>query len=242
MKEAQRIAPHSLDRLIDVAYRRVRHGIISCEFEPGCKVTEAQLALRLGLGRAATRAALMRLAQDKLVTALPRRGYKVTPVRLRDVHEIFHLRALLEPEAVRLCVDRIDTGKLEALDKVCAKAYTPGDRRSEEAFLRANQEFHTTIIRACGNERLADLLENIIDQMERLFHVGLTLSNRRTELRQQHAELVRLLLKRDGEKAASIARGHIETMRKMVMDGVMVSEQMLDFQLATPDGLFQMPK
>src|SRR4051812_41585513 len=139
-----------------------------CAIEPGAEVSESQLALRYGLGKAAIRAALMRISQEGLAVALPRRGYQIAPVTIRDVREVFQLRALLEPHAVRLAVLKIDTARLRELDALCAAGYTPGDRVSEEAFLKANREFHTHLIAGCGNERLLRLLDDIIDQMERL--------------------------------------------------------------------------
>ncbi len=225
------------DRLIDQAYARLRHDIISCSLEPGLEVTEAQLALRCGFGKAATRAALLRLSQEKLVTALPRRGYQVTPITLRDVCEIFQLRALLEPEAVRLAVPSMDADRLAELDAICAAGYVPGDRESEERFLRANREFHSSIIHGCGNERLADLVDSVVDQMQRLFHIGLTLSNRREDLRGQHAALLKAVQQRDSAAAAEVTNEHIETMRRMVMDSIMRSPSIMQVPLSARSAL-----
>ena len=75
------------------------------------------LALSLGLGKAPIRAALARLAQDGLVAAIARRGWRVAPVTLADVLDVFRLRRSLEPLAARLAAERgIDAALLKRLD------------------------------------------------------------------------------------------------------------------------------
>lgn len=140
------VAQPQCDRLIDLAYARLRREVIRCEILPGVEVSEAQLAERYGLGKAAARAALMRLVQDGLAAVHPRRGYQIAPVTIRDIWEIFQLRGLLEPMAVRLAVPHVDAARLEKLGAVCARGYEPGNRRSEELFLRANRDFHLKLI------------------------------------------------------------------------------------------------
>jgi DNA-binding GntR family transcriptional regulator len=221
------------ERLIDVAYRELKNDIVTCALYPGSEVTEAQLALRCGVGKAAVRAALMQLAQEKLVTPLPRRGYQITPVTLRDVHDLFHLRGLLEPEAVRLAVGRVDVKKLAELDAICAAGCILGDRKSEERLLRANRAFHSLYIDACGNERLSAILTDVLDQMTRLFHVGLSLWTRREEMRSQHTRLVDAFLNGDKELAANVTSEHNETMRRVVIDGILSLPAIMDAHLTS---------
>src|SRR3546814_12828763 len=76
----------------DIAYGTIKHDSIRCALAPVEEVTEARRARRLGLGKAPGRAALMRLSQEGLIRALPRRGYLVAPVTLRDVQDIFQFR------------------------------------------------------------------------------------------------------------------------------------------------------
>ena len=53
-----------------------------------------------GSGKAGIRRALVRLSERDWVQALPRRGYLVKPITLRDIGEIFELRRMIEPAAV----------------------------------------------------------------------------------------------------------------------------------------------
>src|SRR3970040_1475183 len=87
--------------LSDRAYERIRHDIISCLLAPGTEISEAQLCSHYKIGKPPVRMALNRLAHDGLVRAIPRRGYRVTPVTVKDVHDVFELRLMLEPPPAR---------------------------------------------------------------------------------------------------------------------------------------------
>ena len=83
-----------------IAFEMLRADIVSCRIAPGSSVSEAELAARYRLGKAAIRRALVRLSERGWVQALPRRGYLVKPITLRDIGEIFALRRMIEPVAV----------------------------------------------------------------------------------------------------------------------------------------------
>jgi DNA-binding GntR family transcriptional regulator len=218
-------APRSLG---DQAYEGIREDIIACRLAPGAEITEARLAVRLGVGKAPVRTALVRLAQEGLVQTLPRRGYRVAPITIRDVQELFALRLMLEPQAAQAAAGRIDAERLRRFDAVCRAGYQPGDRDSERAFLKANCDFHMAIVRASGNRRLTALVQNLMDDMERLLHVGLALRNRSQEIQHEHASLVDALATGDGAAAARITAQQIEDARRMVMEGLMSSPALLE--------------
>ena len=103
------------------AYETIRRDIIRCELDPGSEASEAALASRLGLGKAPIRVALARLCQEGLVRPLPRRGYIVTPITIKDVHEILEMRMALEPVAARMAVGRLDVAELRSLTAWAAR-------------------------------------------------------------------------------------------------------------------------
>jgi len=167
-------AIRAMPLLSDRAYERIRHDIISCVIAPGTEISEAQLCTHYKLGKAPVRMALNRLAHDGLVRAIPRRGYRVTPVTLKDIHDVFELRLMLEPAAARMAAGKVNAQRLKALDEACRAGYQPGDPRSTARFLEANKAFHVAIARATGNARLADAVERQLDEMTRwvLDHLG----------------------------------------------------------------------
>ncbi len=213
-------AVHSA-RLTDAAYWTVKNEIVECALPPGIEVSERELMERYGLSKAPLREALVRLGQEGLLRAIPRSGYQVTPITVQDVQDIFALRLLLEPAAARQAAGHVDEELLSELDAVCRAGYTPGDRKSETAFLRTNRQFHLTIAQAARNRRLSGLLGQLLEEMERLFHLGLAVRNRTVEMQHEHRVLVEALTRGDGDAAEATTIEQIESARRMVMDGIL---------------------
>ncbi len=208
-------------RLTDKAYQAVKRDILECKLLPGVEVTGRELSARLDIGKVPLREALIMLGQEGLLQPIPRSGYRITPVTVQDVQDIFALRLLLEPEAARGAAGRIDRELLTRLNELCKAGYEPGNRASESAFLRANREFHVAIADANGNIRLARVLGQLLEEMERLFHLGLAVRDRTDEMIHEHQDLLIAIAAGDAEAAARSTIEQIESARKMVMDGIM---------------------
>ncbi len=205
----------------DAAHRLLRNEIITCALEPGQQVAQPGLAARLNIGMTPIREALQRLEQEGLVQALPRFGYIVAPVTLSDVNEIYELRLMLELPAGRLAAAR---GSDEQLQQILERAdfrYVYRDRASYSAFLTLNAAFHSDIAAASGNHRLAEAVCRLLDQMSRIFHLGLNLRDSGDEMREEHRELAEALCRRDGDRVERLTLDQIVRSRERVMDALM---------------------
>lgn len=212
--------PHLLG---DRAYDAIKSDIVSCNMWPGSWVSESQLSEAYPLGRAAIRTAMHRLAHEGLVQAYPRQGYRITPVTPQDVIDLFHVRLLLEPEAARLAAGQINRAQLERLDRRCDAGYDPDDPASVKAFQKANTEFHLLIAESAGNARLTRFLASVLEEMERLYHLGLTVPHRAAATTQHggHHELVEALAAGDGGRAEAVARARITEVQRNALDALL---------------------
>jgi DNA-binding GntR family transcriptional regulator len=169
------------------AAEALRRDILSIRLAPGETLSEAMTASRLGLGKAPVRAALARLAEEGLVQAVPRRGWVVSLVTIRDIHEVFDLRLLLEPEAARRAalnpLARADAAALTRLDAVCAAGYRP----------------------EAGETALSLLV------------LGLRRRDRSGEMAHEHRALIAALAAGDAEAGAATMRAQVEASRSMVL-------------------------
>ncbi len=217
--------------LSDRAYERIRHEIITCAIVPGTEISEAQLCAHFKLGKAPVRMALNRLSHDGLVRAIPRRGYMVAPVTLKDIHDVFELRLMLEPAAARMAAGKVDAQRLRALDEACRAGYQPGDAKSTSRFLEANKAFHVEIARAAGNTRLAEAVEQLLDEMTHLLPLGLGPRNRSQEIKREHRALVKARARGDSGTAERICREQIETARGMVLSAILASSTVMNLAL-----------
>ncbi|MDB5415578.1 MAG: GntR family transcriptional regulator [Rubritepida sp.] len=203
--------------LTERAVAGLRRDILTARLAPGETVSEAAVAQHLELGKAPVRAALARLAEEGLVQAVPRRGWMVSLVTIRDIHEVFDLRLMLEPEAARRAAGRVDAVMLARLDAVCAAGYECADEDSAMCFLDANKAFHVAIAELAGNARLARQLDRLLDESTRMLVLGLRPRDRSGEMAHEHHALVEALALGRAEDAARIMHEQVSASRRMVL-------------------------
>jgi len=220
MAQARETPARSLARR---AYEALKQDILTCELRPGAQIFEGELAARYGTSKTPVREALNLLGQEGLVQVLPRRGYLVAPVTLRDVQEVFHLRLLLETAAAELAAERITEEQLRQLNALVAVRYTYRDRASYSRFLRANRAFHVAVAAASGNGRLAAFVGKLLEDMERILHLGLDLRDSAEEMAAEHAALVDALLKGDAALARRVVTEQLQNSRKRVLEALVGS-------------------
>ena len=127
--------------LRDDIYRRIRHAILICEFQPGQELREQVLAERYRVSRSPIRDSLLRLEQEDLVIVLPRQGYRVKPILSSEVETLFSLHLLMEP-ACAAAAARADDMALRRLDQFRGFA----DREYTEAgYVEYNASFHIAV-------------------------------------------------------------------------------------------------
>lgn len=200
--------------LRETVYAELRADVISCRLAPGTEIREAELAARFDMSKSPVRDALMRLEREGLVITLPRQGYRVAPVSLIDVLDMFHLRAALE----RACMERIvlhaSDAQLAALD-----AFRHFDASAwDGGFVAFNRAFHRRIAELGGNARMRDHLIDLIDQMERAVQVSIASIKKGDPqvLVNEHAEIIDALQARALKRAQRLAEQHISAAGKRV--------------------------
>lgn len=227
--------------LTDQAYARIRAGIVSCEMRPGLRVTEARLAAELNIGKTPVREALARLSQERLVRGIPRRGYEVTPVTVGDVQELFDVRLMLEPASAELAVGRADVNLLRRLDEKCARQ---APARSEgppgvdvlDRYFRANTEFHVALACASGNKRLAELIEGLFADSERVFHLTHLVGGHSGWLVHAHTAIVDAIAAGDRDAARHAVTQQLLEAQRLIMGTIVSSPAVLSARVAPIDG------
>jgi DNA-binding GntR family transcriptional regulator len=204
--------------LRETVYEQLRADVISCKLAPGTEMREGELAARFDMSKSPVRDALMRLAREGLVITLPRQGYRVAPVSLSDVLDMFHLRAALERACMERIVLRASDDDLKSLDRF--RVFEPA--HWDGGFIAFNRAFHRRIAELGGNARMRDQLHDLIDQMERAVQVSV--ANTRTgdpqPLVNEHAAIIDALQARDRKTAQRLAEQHITDAGKRVQKSI----------------------
>jgi len=200
------------------AYELLKRAILNCDLAPGMEISQAQLVEKFNLGITPTREALKRLEQVGYVRSIPRFGYVISELSIVDIQEIYELRLILESAAARLAATRITPGQLDQLQEAAHYTYTFRDRKSYIEFLDMNTMFHTQIAYSAGNQRLAALIKKLLDDMTRIFHLGLDLRDSAAEMRDEHLALLNALRDRDPERAEAVVRAQILRSQQRVLE------------------------
>src|SRR5262249_39323252 len=90
------------DNLSDALANELRNRIVDGRLPAGERINEVHLSDSLGVSRTPLREALNRLAQEGALISRPRIGYAVRPLTLEEFDQIYEIRPLLDPEALRL--------------------------------------------------------------------------------------------------------------------------------------------
>ena len=213
------------------AYLTIKEDILRCRLEPGERVNRAALNERYGYGDAATREALNRLSQEELVEVLPREGYRIAPITLKDVNDLFATRLILEPALARQAAGNLDPNQLRILQQEGDQPAAWRNRAELEDYARANAAFHLAIARASGNRRVIRMMETLLDDLKRTMLLSYLLGNRSHGLENAHPELVDALIAGDADRAAAAMTFDIETSHHFVVGGLMLSPDLQSVSL-----------
>lgn len=216
------------------AYNTIKRRIIELKLAPGAAFTEGELAAALKFSKTPVREALVRLRQEGLVEAIARSGYRVAPVTIKHARDLFQLRALLEVEAAGMAATRsAELEQLSALEKLVAVRYEPTDRTSIKRYMRNNTKFHVMVAELGGNEILARMLHQVLEQLERLFHIGATLDAGSDEIFHEHEELLAAVKAGDREAARRIAADQAASSQLRVLNALLASDAVLSTNIAS---------
>jgi DNA-binding GntR family transcriptional regulator len=208
------------ESLSEKAYRILKEGIITCELLPGNRLSQSHLSRRLEIGMTPIRDALQRLAMEGFVEVVPRHGYIVTPIDVTYVAEIFEMRQIMEQSAVRLAVERASDKDLVCIREMADFQYVFKERETYLKFLERNADFHLAIAELTGNRRLVDILDKLLIEMTRLFHLGLDLRDSANEMRLEHIHLADTLLERNADQALTLIEHQIDTSQARIVEAL----------------------
>jgi DNA-binding GntR family transcriptional regulator len=195
-------------------FHALREDILACRLAPGAELREAELAERFAVSKSPVRDALSRLVHDGLVIVMPRQGYRVAPISLKDVRDIFQYRCVLECACARIAAETAADEELRSLDRF--RTFDP--RAYADGFVGYNRDFHQSVARLSGNARLTHALASQIDQMDRVIAMSVNAMRGHDPARlvRQHAAIIDALQRGDARGAAALMQRHVMEASKRV--------------------------
>ncbi|MYS32278.1 FCD domain-containing protein, partial [Streptomyces sp. SID7804] len=178
--------------------------ILTGRFTPGQALVETDLAAQFGVSKTPVREALKTLAGTGLVVMSQYKGVTVRMVDADMAREVYDVRLLLEPEALKRAVRR--GASLDAAREALTRADEATDTAERSL---ANREFHRALYVPCGNPLLARMLDEVRDQAALVSAVAWAADPSWEREASEHRDILRLALDGDSDGAARALHSHI---------------------------------
>jgi len=195
------------------AYAAIKKRILESRYAPGERLSEAQLAKELGLGRSPIRTALAKLKSDGWIAVSPQSGTYIKSLNDKEIADLVDLRLLLETHATALAAQAIgddDVRKLRrAFTAFCPKGVAHLNERAFDDFNEFDSLVHLTIHRAAGNALVAEILANLLDKVQWLKSSARPSAARIRAGYNELKGIVEALEARQPKEAATRMRDHI---------------------------------
>jgi DNA-binding GntR family transcriptional regulator len=196
-------------------YKALKAMILGQKLTPGSKIYQEKLAEELGVSRTPVVNALKKLEQERLITAVPRKGFYARRFSPEEMVRIFELREVLEGLAARRASRRISDGQARKLQTFFQDFKTSDRWEDVERYGEEDRRFHQFLVEIGGDEILSNILEtyNIITSSYLVgFRGGLVRPPRETL--SEHRALIDAIAGKDPGKAEQAARIHLRRSRE----------------------------
>lgn len=189
-------------------YAKLLDEIRRGRLRPGDRLTETDLAARLGISRTPVREAIRALETDGLVTHTPRVGATIRALDSAEVTELYEMRAVLEGTAARFAARAAyssETDELVEINDEMAAAAGDVDR-----LFIYNARFHLVLRNAARNRFLMRAVDAIQKTLLILGPSTMEETDRVEAALDEHRAIIEALLAHDEDRAEAAMRAHIE--------------------------------
>jgi DNA-binding GntR family transcriptional regulator len=204
----------------DQVYRTLRANLRIGTILPGYPLQEVQLAAQLGVSRTPVREALTRLASEGLVSS-DGRSFSVPALTRQNVDDIYEVRFLVEPEAVRRVAEQAnDPVALVPVKQALDASVAAHKAGNNEAFIDANARFRSAWLALVPNRRLVHAVELYADHVQHLRALTLGQAKVRNVVLRGLKRIAAALMAGDGDIAAQAMREHLTQAKRAFIAAV----------------------
>ncbi|MHA6804540.1 GntR family transcriptional regulator [Salinifilum ghardaiensis] len=200
---------HHVASLSEKAYYLLRDRLITLRIQPGATIDERALQEELGVGRTPLREALRKLADDRLVQVVARRGTFATPLDLGALSAISEVRAELESHAGHLAARRATDDDRDAIKGVLEALDARTISSSPRDLLQLDLLIHRVVHRATHNTYLIATLDEYYVHSLRMWFLVLDRLDRFGHALDSHRDLLTAVTEGDAAAAQRILRDHV---------------------------------
>lgn len=187
----------------------LKHLIYTGVLKPGERLNEAALALRMGTSRGPIREAIRMLTGSGIVKAVVNRGVFVRQISMREMLEIYELRALVFGFAAERATEHLREEHKRQFEDLLAQMDAACEAEDADRYYDLNLEFHALILRLSNNQRALETYDDYVKELHmfRRRYFNSPGSMRRSNV--EHRSIYEAILKGAKARARSAAERHV---------------------------------
>lgn len=189
-------------------HRLLRGRIVRGELMPGTIISETEIAMEYTVSRQPVREAFIKLAEENLVEVRPQRGTFIRRIPVSSVVSAQFVRESVEADIVRMVAGNPSKAILEELDRLSRELIAAADDPEAAHFVALDEAFHSALIEEAGQTAVAEILQGLKTQMNRVRHLTLREFSR-AKVVKQHGEIPGAIRARNPEAACDAMRLHL---------------------------------
>lgn len=196
--------------LAAVITTQIRDRVIDGTFAPGTQMNEVELATRFATSRGPIREAMQRLVEEGLLISAPHRGIWVRQLVRADLEDLFFARAAVERAAMLRLIDQgLPAALLARLEQALARMSLAIENEAWVEVSASDLHFHELIVQAAQSERLTKMYAALAGQTRLGLNQMVGTFQGRTNLLEEHTQLMRLLAAQDRAGAMAALDRHL---------------------------------
>ena len=192
--------------------------IVTLRLAPGAVVSETELAQALGIGRTPIREALQRLARERLVSILPRRGIIVSEINVKRQLRLLEVRRELERLIARSAARRATDAERARFRELATRFEKSARVNDDVTFMRTDREFNTLCSSASHNEFAAGAMSLMHSLSRRFWYIHYKQAADMPLTAKLHADIARAIAAGSQERAAKAADRLLDVIEKFTRD------------------------
>jgi DNA-binding GntR family transcriptional regulator len=217
------VATQAIERLgyqplQQLAYDKIRQGILSGSYGPGEQLSIRGLAARYGVSSIPVREAMRRLEAEGLVHFSPNKGVRVNELSREDLEEVFLIRLELETLALKSALRKITRADLDELESLLEELQSSAKNASK--WFEVHQRFHFRVYAAAGLPRLQHMIMGLWSVMAPYFGVFVRSTRDLANVHAEHLSLLRSLRAKDVRTATRLLAAHMASTHTIVLEGL----------------------
>lgn len=200
------------------AYRRILEIVLRGDLSSGGYLNEQKLAEAFGMSRAPVREALQMLCSEHLLANIPRLGYEIVPISLREILDAIDVRLLLETESVRLaCRNRSETARAFLTSLLNREKDIQDDEEDIHSWIMNGDIVHQTIAEVSENVILRRTIISLIDLLRRASIQLILEGKRKPEGIHYHRAILEAILAEREDEAVELMKKDIQILKDLIV-------------------------